>query len=109
MELLRARPFPETTSAAVVNPIGEEAVPDGLKIAAALRSAGIRIGLESGKRKLRKALAAAATRGVRFVILVGDEEAMAGKIRLKNMLTGAEELMTAQEAIARIARQQGEA
>ena len=42
--------------------------------------------------------------GIPYVALVGDSEAEAGKIMLKNMTTGEQELLTAAEAAEKISK-----
>lgn len=101
MEMLRERPAQPPAPPVVVIPIGET-VPEALAAAAALRAGGIRTKVDTGKRKLKKSLAAASNRGVRFVILIGGEEATAGRIRLKDMCGMHEETVTVTEAMERI-------
>lgn len=102
MALLGERPIREKTSGVLVIPIGE-VMPQALTAAAALRAAGIRTAVDTGKRKLKKTLAAANTKGTRYVILIGESEAADGKLRLKDMSQQSEELVTVEAAIARIA------
>ncbi|MNY64163.1 histidyl-tRNA synthetase [compost metagenome] len=72
--------------------------------AAAFRAAGSRTAVDIGKRKLKKTLAAANTKGIRYIILIGESEAAEGKIRLKDMLQQSEELLTVEAAIAVISK-----
>ncbi|OKP96946.1 histidine--tRNA ligase [Paenibacillus sp. P46E] len=102
MALLGERPIREKTSGVLVIPIGE-VMPQALTAAAALRAAGIRTAVDTGKRKLKKTLAAANTKGTRYVVLIGESEAADGKLRLKDMSQQSEELVTVEAAIARIA------
>ncbi|OKP80630.1 histidine--tRNA ligase [Paenibacillus helianthi] len=102
MALLGERPIREEASGVLVIPIGE-VMPQALTAAAALRAAGIRTAVDTGKRKLKKTLAAANTKGIRYVILIGESEAADGKLRLKDMSQQSEELVTVEAAIAQIA------
>ncbi|OKP84970.1 histidine--tRNA ligase [Paenibacillus sp. P3E] len=102
MALLGERPIREEASGVLVIPIGE-VMPQALTAAAALRAAGIHTAVDTGKRKLKKTLAAANTKGIRYVILIGESEAADGKLRLKDMSQQSEELVTVEAAIAQIA------
>lgn len=98
MAILGERPAMEKDrSGVLVIPIGGY-MPQALTAAAALRAAGIRTNVDTGTRKLKKTLAAASAKGVRYVIMVGDSEAALGKLRLKDMELGSEELVTVEEA-----------
>lgn len=103
MELIKERPQPLPQPLAVVMPIGETAAA-ALKTAAAFRSSGIRTAVESNKRKLKKSLAAVAAKGIRYAILIGEDEAKAGKVRIKDMEERTELVVSVQEAIERILR-----
>nr|WP_130616499.1 histidine--tRNA ligase [Cohnella abietis] len=101
MEMIKNRPIQLPQPVVVVLPIGET-VSVVLKTAAVLRSNGIRTGLEISKRKLKKSLSSVAAKGIRFVILIGEDEANAGMIRLKDMKEKTEIVVTLEEAIKRI-------
>lgn len=88
LELLRGG----TTSAEQVVrlvPIGDT-LAETMQAAALFRAAGIRARVEGAGRKLKRTLATAAAKGTRFVVLVGEDEAAAGQVRLKQMDTGEE-------------------
>ncbi|WP_325175525.1 histidine--tRNA ligase [Paenibacillus sonchi] len=99
MALLGERAVRVETSGVLVIPVGE-CLPQALTAAAAIRAAGIRTAVDTGKRKLKKTLAAANTKGIRYVILVGESEAAEGKLRLKDMSQQSEELLTVEAAVA---------
>jgi len=102
MELIQSRANPAVPAAAVlVIPIGDTA-PEALRIAAELRSNGIRTRTDFSKRKLKKSLASAASNGMRYVLLIGEDEARAGKVRLKDMKEMTESVVTSEEALYRI-------
>ncbi|SES97304.1 histidine--tRNA ligase [Paenibacillus sp. NFR01] len=94
--VLRERPAP-----VLILPLGDY-MAEALGAAASLRSAGIRCEVDGGGRKLKKVLASASARGVRFCLIIGEEEASLGLVRLKDMLEQTEELMTADKAVWRI-------
>ena len=77
---------------------------DALKAAAALRNRGIRTRVEVTGRKLRKSLASASSKGIRFVVLIGETEAAAEKLRVKDMAEMTESLVGIEEAIELIQR-----
>ncbi|MEK3876639.1 histidine--tRNA ligase [Paenibacillus sp. FSL M7-0420] len=89
-------------SGVLIIPIGGY-LPQALVAAASLRSAGIRTTVDTGTRKLKKTLATASAKGIRYVIMVGESEAAEGKLRLKDMELGSEQLVTTEEAVRSIA------
>ncbi|WP_042159675.1 histidine--tRNA ligase [Paenibacillus gorillae] len=104
MEMLKERPIPLPIPLAVVIPIGDM-MTEALKAAAILRAGGIRTSIEMSKRKLKKALASAASKGIRYVVLIGNEEAEAGMLRLKDMSEMTEAMLSVQDAIAVISKE----
>ncbi|MBP1963365.1 histidine--tRNA ligase [Paenibacillus aceris] len=105
MEMLKSRPIQLPQPLVVVISIGETSA-DVLKAAAILRSNGIRTSIETSKRKLKKSLATAASNGIPYVILIGEDEAKDGLLRLKDMKEKNEKVVTVQEAVNRILQQQ---
>lgn len=103
MEMLQNRPFQAPGPVVVVLPIGET-IPEALQTAAELRSSGIRTSLDTSRRKLKKSLAAASAKRIRYVILIGDNEKEAGMVRLKDMDEMTEVVVTVEEAIHLIAQ-----
>lgn len=68
----------------VVIPIGDT-LAEALKVSAELRNSGIRTRIDTSKRKLKKSLASASSKGIANVILIGENEAAAGNLRIKDM------------------------
>ncbi|NHN32021.1 histidine--tRNA ligase [Paenibacillus agricola] len=99
MELLKERELPAKTKPVLVLPIGVDLTAQALLIASGLRADGIRIRMGASGRKLKKSLASAAAKGVRFVVLVGSEEAALGQARLKDMQEQTESLMSIEDII----------
>lgn len=99
MEMLRSRRIQIPDASVVVIPIGNN-VTDALNTAAALRAGGIRTRIDTSGRKLKKALAAASSKGIRFIVLIGEEERSAGKVLLKDMNEGTQRQLTVQEAVS---------
>jgi len=104
MALLRNRPMAgdSAVAAVMVIPIGDT-MASALIAAAGLRAANLRTLLDSGKRKLKKSLAAASSKGIRYVIMIGEDETRMGKVRIKDMREKTEYILTLEEAIAFIA------
>lgn len=71
-----------------VIPIGTET--ESLGIVTRLRRQGISADIEMDKRKLRKSLDYASKQQIPFVIVIGEDEIRAGKVRIKNMMEGTE-------------------
>lgn len=106
MEMIRNRPFEISKPLAVIIPIGET-IPEGLLAAAELRNRGIRTRLVSNQRKLRKSLASVSAEGIPYAILIGEDEATAGVVRLKRMTDGTELTINLKEAIGLIVQSNG--
>lgn len=98
MEMIRNRPIETNKPLVVVIPIGET-IPEGLTAAAALRNRGIHTRLADNRRKLKKALASASAESIPYAILIGEDEAATGMVRLKKMTEGKELTLTLQEAV----------
>lgn len=70
-----------------------------LPIANEMRKAGIRTEVYPDKSKMKKQMSYANAMNIPFVALAGDNEIQEGKITLKNMLTGDQQLVTPTEMI----------
>ena len=73
-----------------------------LPIASQVRAAGISVELYPDCAKMKKQMAYANAKGIPFVVLAGESEINQGKVTLKNMLTGYQQLVSAEELIANI-------
>jgi histidyl-tRNA synthetase len=69
-------------------PIGTKV--EALKLLTKLRRQGISGDIEMNKRKLRKSLEYAAKQSIPFVIVLGEDEIKAGKVKIRNMEDGTE-------------------
>ncbi|MDF2922179.1 MAG: histidyl-tRNA synthetase [Paenibacillaceae bacterium] len=108
-ELLKERPLQTAAApAAAVIPIGAMSA-EALQAAALLRESGIRTSTELTGRKLKKALAAADSRGVRYALLIGGDEAVQGMVRLKDMACRTETVMPLEQAVLIIGKNAGAA
>ena len=71
-----------------------------LPIAGQIRAAGISVELYPDCAKMKKQMAYANAKGIPFVVLAGESEINQGKVTLKNMLTGDQQLVSTEELIA---------
>ena len=71
-----------------------------LPIATKVRAAGISVELYPDSAKMKKQMAYANSKNIPFVVLAGESEINQGKVTLKNMLTGDQQLVSAEELIA---------
>ena len=73
-----------------------------LPIVGKLRQAGIRSEIFPDKAKMKKQMSYANAKNIPFVVLAGENEMAAGKVTLKNMESGEQTLVTAEELIAAV-------
>jgi len=72
---------------------------DSLKIAQELRNEGINVEIDIMDKGPSKNLKYANAKGIPFVIFIGQEELKKGKVKLKDMDSGHEKFMTAEELV----------
>ncbi len=75
-----------------------------LNVARSCRRAGIRTEVYPDAVKMKKQMAYANAQGVPFVALVGEQEMEEGSIALKDMLTGEQVKLTAEELVEKLRR-----
>ncbi len=68
--------------------------------ATALRAAGIRTQIHAEQKKFKQKLSYADKLGIPYVILLGEDEIAQNKVALKDLTTGEQKLVAAEEAIA---------
>ena len=73
-----------------------------LPVAARARQAGIRTEVFPDAAKMKKQMAYANAKQIPFVVLAGENEISQGKLTLKNMETGEQQLLTPDELIAAV-------
>ena len=83
-----------TTSQILFINFGEKETAYCMPIVAKVRQAGIRAELYPDSAKMKKQMAYANAKQIPFVALAGDNEIAEGKITLKNMATGDQQLVT---------------
>ena len=78
---------------------GEQETAYCLPAVAQAREAGIRTEIYPDSSKMKKQMSYANAKQIPFVALAGENEMAAGKLTLKNMLTGDQQLLTVEELI----------
>ncbi len=78
---------------------GEKEVAYCMSVAAKARQAGIRTEVYPDSVKMKKQMSYANAKQIPFVALVGENEMKEGKLTLKNMLTGEQQLVTPEELV----------
>ncbi len=91
---------PKTKSKVFVIPI--KAVGDAFKITQQLRSAGINADMDISERGITKNLDYANSLGIPYVVFVGEKELKLKKVKLRDMKTGKEELLSLEELCKRL-------
>jgi len=93
----------QTTQVLFIN-FGEAEACYCLNIINKVRAKGIRAELYPDSTKMKKQMSYANAKSIPFVVLAGESEMAAGKVTLKNMETGDQELVTPEELIERISK-----
>ncbi len=89
----------QTTQLLFVN-FGEKEEAYLLPLVAQVRAVGIRTELYPESAKMKKQMGYADTKKIPYVAIVGETEMAEGKINVKNMITGEQQLLTVDELIA---------
>ncbi len=91
----------QTTQVLFIN-FGERETAYCLPVIAKVRQAGIRAELYPDAAKMKKQMSYANAKQIPFVVLAGESEMAEGKLTLKNMVTGGQQLLTPEELIDNI-------
>ena len=75
-----------------------ENISAAVALAETLRSSGLRVQLYGENKKFKQKMSYADKIGVPYAVLLGDDEIAAGKCSLKDMRSGVQQLLTAEEA-----------
>ncbi|MBR5022534.1 MAG: histidine--tRNA ligase [Oscillospiraceae bacterium] len=100
--------LPSAPADALVLPMTED-VSKAVELAEALRSAGVRVQLYGEQKKFKQKMSYADKLGVPYAVLLGEDEIAEGKCSVKNMITGEQQKLTAQEAAEHILKGLAEA
>ena len=87
-----------TTQVLFIN-FGEKETAYCLPIINKVRANGIRVEIYPDAAKMKKQMSYANAKQIPFVVLAGDNEMAAGKVTLKNMETGEQQLLSTEELI----------
>ena len=80
----------------LVLPMGD--IAPAITLAETLRNTGLRVQLYGEQKKFKQKMAYADKLGVKFAVLLGEDEIAAGKCSVKNMVTGEQVTVTPAEA-----------
>ena len=94
--------LPTAPCDALVLPMGD--IGPAVALAETLRSHGLRVQLYGEQKKFKQKMAYADKLGVKFAVLLGEDEIAAGKCSVKNMVSGEQVTVTPQEAATLIAQ-----
>ncbi len=89
--------LPSAPADVLVLPMTSDPAP-AIALAQSLRSQGIRVQTYAEQKKFKQKMSYCDKLGVPFAVLLGEDEIAQGKCAVKNMRTGTQELLTAQEA-----------
>ena len=103
-DIIGAKHARKTNTTIYIAQIGAENSRYAIETATKLRSAGIYTDLDVTTRGISKQLEYASSLGVRYVAIIGRKERGAGKVRLRDMQGGTEELLDVDEVIGRLKR-----
>ena len=92
--------LPTAPCDALVLPMGD--VAPAITLAEQLRTAGLRVQLYGEQKKFKQKMAYADKLGVRFAVLLGEDEIAQGKCSVKDMISGQQITVTPREAAEHI-------
>ncbi len=79
--------------------VGEQNIPYAFELAQTLRAKGIRVAVDLSNKKVGDQISSADRRNIPKIICIGDEEVKNGKLRVKNLKTSEEIVMTEDEIV----------
>ena len=91
----------KTTAEVLILPMDEK-LDYSLEVGTKLREKGIHTEVYLENKKIKAKMKYADRLGMKFVIVIGEEETQEGKVTLKNMETGEQEKLTIEQAIEKI-------
>lgn len=98
MEILKLQEETEVKTPAKIYIVPIKTENECLKIATELRNEGINVMISLGKKGISKNLSYANSLNIPYIGIVGEKEAKANKITLRDMKTGDEQLVTLKQA-----------
>lgn len=94
METYETLPIEDAPADIAIAIVGATNAAYALDVAQSLRSKGNRVSVDLSGKKLGDQISNADKRGIPRVIAIGDEEVKTGKLRVKTLATGQEEVLT---------------
>jgi histidyl-tRNA synthetase len=98
--------FPPTVAASGADVLATvwnaESLADTLALARTLRDAGLRVEVYPDADKIGKQMKYASSRGVRFAVIVGDDERTQGTVAVKDLTSGTQTVVPRAEAAQRV-------
>lgn len=91
-----------------IAPLGEAAQLPAFKLLYEIRRENLAADMDFMRRSLKAQLKQANRQQARFVAIIGDDEAAAGNVMLKDMVAGTQELIAVSEVVRTILKQMGE-
>jgi histidyl-tRNA synthetase len=91
-----------TAADVMVTQFEGEPIETALTLAGRLRAAGLRVDVYPDPDKLGKQLKYAASRGVKFVTVAGEDERARGEVTVKNLVTGEQSRVALPDVVARL-------
>jgi len=88
-----------------VAPLSQEMRDEAFEITQNLRKKGIKTDVDLAKRKTKKILSYADNLGAKYVVLVGARDINAGKVTLKNMKSGGQQLVDLNDLYTKLHRE----
>ena len=92
-EMLKHKEGSRTYADVYLACIGKDAMKYAVESAMRLRTDGLRVDMEVGLRGISKQLEHASSLGIRHVVIVGKQEMVVGKVKLRNMESGEEKIL----------------
>ncbi len=93
METYGTVPKAKSVAELMVCIVGDHNTPYALEVAQKLRAQGTKVSVDFSGKKLGDQISNADKRSIARIICIGDEEVKNGKLRMKNLATGEEELV----------------
>jgi len=67
-----------------------------------LRQAGLNVAVDLSGRKVGDQIKTADKKGIKHVLIIGEQEMTSGKLNLKNLTTGQEQQLTVEQVVGRL-------
>ncbi len=99
LDIVKDRPIRKTYARVLVSYITQENMDYALSIAQKLRAAGIYTDINVMNRSITKQLEYANSLKFKYIIILGDKEKAESKVKLRDMLSGNEEMLVTDDAI----------